>query len=465
MMKEEAPQFIGGRMSLLIILNEIRAILEIPNYIKYERGRLMSTEARRDPPPWESRIRKMLNGELTIEEALDLPPAEKTEGYYPNMFIADLILLHELNRIYMATKSWRVIQFGMDMMGGEGRILHIEEEFDWEAYAAICETEDRLVTPHEFYASYNIDDDLDLGIPVELEEDLKMEMELAALDSEDEAAFADTGEGVKEPSIEDERPVPEKPVPAEATDTTPRERSSSRLDNLMKSLHEIGKTGPVTEFRLDDLMSRLKSVGKPEIVEEPVKQETTWVEPVPEPVVEEKPIPVAPTEIIPTLITPEEGMALIPNKSLVLGRAEGFPYLETNRVYCEKTHREEPLTPKEYAQLVVDCGGELEVRRECMYQLSADLRNLDEILSMNELHRTPENRENLICELLQQSVEIALAVENRLYPLYYILKHPNTFPMNKLARFNTKIKCSSDCLSCSNFRHTLTLPTYRLGKI
>lgn len=101
------------------------------------------------PPPWEARVRQVLKGAMRIDDAIRLPAADKTEGYDPEVFRADLKLLNNLNEVYSKTKSWRLIEFGMSILGGPGRILHLDEGFDWEMYAAAAETEGRLITPLE----------------------------------------------------------------------------------------------------------------------------------------------------------------------------------------------------------------------------------------------------------------------------------------------------------------------------
>lgn len=290
------------------------------------------------PPPWESRVRRLLRGELSVEDAVKLPPADRTEGYDPDVFRADMVLLSNLNDIYKATKSWKLIEFGINILGGKNRILYLGEDIDWAEYAALCETEGRLLSVGEFYSLLE-------GSTFELEEEL----------------------------------------------------------------------GPI------------------EITEEPIED------------------PYA-------LMSIEEAEKTIPSKSVVLGSYSGYSYIDVCAAMGSA------LSPKDYAEFVAS-RTDLEVRRECSLQLSAQLRTIDEILMSMELKRTPENREKLVHEIFEKSPGFMFVKENRLYPKRYILAHPEKFPISVMANPLTKVKCNGDCLACPNFQYTLAIPYPKLEKI
>jgi hypothetical protein len=123
---------------------------------------MSETKVQSPPPPWEARVRQVLRREIKIDEAVRLPAADRTEGYDPEVFRADLKLLNNLNEIYIKTKSWRVVEFGMPILGGPGRILHLGEGKDWEMYAAAAENEGRLITPMELRSMMDDNELLDV---------------------------------------------------------------------------------------------------------------------------------------------------------------------------------------------------------------------------------------------------------------------------------------------------------------
>ncbi len=129
---------------------------------------MSETKAQSPPPPWEARVRQVLKKEIKIEDALRLPAADRTEGYDPEVFRADLKLLDNINDVYIKTKSWRLVEFGMTILGGPKRILHLDEGFDWEMYAAAAENEGRLITPMELSGLMDSDSLLDEDMVAEL---------------------------------------------------------------------------------------------------------------------------------------------------------------------------------------------------------------------------------------------------------------------------------------------------------
>jgi len=295
---------------------------------------------RRVPPPWESRVRRLLRGEITLEEAIKLPPAERTEGYDPDVFRADMVLLSNLNEIYRATRSWKLIEFGINILGGENRILYMGKNVDWAEYAALCETEGRLLSVGEMF---------------------------------------------------------------------------TLLEEGMIDMEEVMEPAESVELE----------------------------------VMEEDPYAV---------MTIEEAERTLPNKSLVLGKNRGYRYLDL----CASLGK--ALSPQEYAEFVASRTG-LEVRRECILQLSLQLRTVDEVLMSMEKKRTPENREALVREMLEKCSGVMFVKDNRLYPRSYIMSHPEEFPLELLARSTTLVKCSGDCLACTNFKHTLSMPSAKLTRI
>jgi len=129
---------------------------------------MSQTKVQSPPPPWEARVRQVLQKKLKIEDALRLPAADRTEGYDPEVFRADLKLLDNINDVYIKTKSWRLVEFGMTILGGPKRILHLDEGFDWEMYAAAAENEGRLITPMELRGLMDSDSLLDEEMVAEL---------------------------------------------------------------------------------------------------------------------------------------------------------------------------------------------------------------------------------------------------------------------------------------------------------
>jgi hypothetical protein len=364
------------------------------------------------PVPWESRVRQLLKGEISLEEATSLPGAGHTEGYDPEVFKADLKLLHKLNSMYMSTKSWRLIEFGMSILGGPGRILHLGGGYDWESYAAITENEGRLITPMELRTM--LEEEELLGID--------LHMEIGPLEPE--------GEGPGPPEV----------------DVRPRADGGPTGIEAGADVPKAEVTGPKTRVRDDDEFG-FRSLP-------PVTME---------PDIGSKAMEELAQRFIPRSIT--DGEWMISTKTLILGRSAGYPYKKACEMVSEMRDEPTVLDAKDYCEFVRSKAEMYEVGRECRLQLSMELQTIDELLMRLERNRNEEERRVLAMEILDLPVKYHIVKGNRMYSMAYIEAYPDQFPIEEIAKFNTKVKCESDCLICPCFMHTLVKPRPRITKL
>lgn len=161
----------------------------------------------------------------------------------------------------------------------------------------------------------------------------------------------------------------------------------------------------------------------------------------------------------------ERAERLLPNKAVVLARMFGYTYESVLREFIDSSGSVELLGAEEFVDFVAMRVPELHGRGECRLQLTRELYTMDNILSMAELQRTPENREAFLKDIMETAPEYHFVSQNNLRSKHFYEAYPEKFPVEELSRPLIKWKCMGECMGCPNWQKTLTKEGPHYGHI
>lgn len=159
----------------------------------------------------------------------------------------------------------------------------------------------------------------------------------------------------------------------------------------------------------------------------------------------------------------QKAEALVPHKAIVLARMFGHTYESVLREFIESSGAVELLDTEQFVDFVATRVPELEARGECRLQLSRELVTMDNLLTMAEIQRTPENRAAFLRDIMGTAPEYHFVYQNNLRSKHFYEAYPERFPVDELERPMIKWKCEGECMGCPNWKKTLTKKGPRYG--